>query len=73
MVHLVMTTLYLEMKIAGEEGQSDEGAWKKVCQALMSETGDREQHLWRKSGKRVDFGGSPNEGGEKVASDKEKR
>lgn len=45
MVHLVMTTLYLEMKIAGEEGQSDEGAWKKVCQALMSETGDREQHL----------------------------
>ena len=45
MVHLVMITLYLEMEIDGEEGQSDEGDWKKVCQALMSETGDREQQL----------------------------
>lgn len=30
------------MQIAGES-QSDEGDWKKVCQALMSEKGDAEQ------------------------------
>ena len=33
------------MEIAGEEGQSGEVNWKKLCQALMSETGDREQQL----------------------------
>lgn len=30
------------MQIAGES-QSDVGDWKKVCQTLMSEIGDREQ------------------------------
>lgn len=61
------------MEIAEKEGQSDQGNWNKVCQALMSETGDREQQLWQKRGRRADFGGGPNEGGEKVTGDKKER